>query len=271
MIGLHRLGNCNQIRLQVKKVPCPLCHVSWHQHCVNSQSRALMQPEEWFGAEQLLPSPKQRCWARAKPQGSRKQLQPCPGSSHTHRHRHTQVFTPRVQSSPAAPSAAKGRAACEGQHKPAHKRAHEYFPQLIQSPANPCFLRQQIHQILEGSRQLAASEFSEGKNRHWRRLVLVVFPCLTLHIREAQTLPLQHRGKAVNKSFKSVLPLHISYLSPFLSKHSSQGFQSLPIFQRQSTSATAVFHLPQEPSIGKGLHSSSNGETKKITNLSLII
>jgi len=38
--------------------------------------------------------------------------------------------------------------------------------------------------------------------------------------------------KSVNESLKSVLPLHISYLFPFLSKHSSQVFQSLTTFQR---------------------------------------
>lgn len=82
-------------------------------------------------------------WGRAAPsltqtavlglgQGPGKQLQPCPGSSHTHRH--TQVFTPRVQSSPAVPSAAKGRAACKGQHKPAHKEHTNTFPSSSKAP-----------------------------------------------------------------------------------------------------------------------------------------
>lgn len=148
---------------------------------------------------------------------------------------HTQTYSGIHTQSAEQPCCALSsqRQGCmQGAAQTSTQRAHQYFSQLIQSPANPCFLRQQIHQILEGSRQLAASEFSEGKNRHWRRLVLVVFPCLTLHIRQAQTLPLQHGGKAVNKSFKSVLPLHTSYLSPSLSKHSSQGFQSLPTIQR---------------------------------------
>lgn len=61
-------------------------------------------------------------------------------------------------------------------------------------------------------------------------LTVLPLPCHFTHY--AQTLALHDGVKSVNNSLKSVLPLHVSYLVPFLSKHSSQVLQSLTTFQR---------------------------------------
>lgn len=56
---------------------------------------------------------------------------------------------------------------------------------------------------------------------------------LALHFTHArQNAAITTRGKGCKQELQISLTLHISYLSPFLSKHSSQGLQSLPTFQR---------------------------------------
>lgn len=111
---------------------------------------------------------------------------------------------------------------CEGQHKPAHKRAHEYFPQPIQSPP--------IHAVSD-SRSIT----------HWRDLanwLHLSFPrvkigteggwcclfSLALHFTHARHQRCHSTtGKGCKQELQSSLTLHISYLSPFLAKQSSKG------------------------------------------------
>lgn len=173
-----------------------------------------MQPEEWFGAEQLLPSPKQRCWAPAKPWGSRKRLQPCPGSSHRDRHRHTlthtdtlththtQVFTPGAQSSPAVPPA----------HKPAHKEHSNTFPSP--SKALPIHAVSDSRSIrywrdLANWLHLSFPRVKIGTEGGWSRLF-----SLALHFTHTRHKRCHYNtGKGCKQELQTSLTRYISYLS----------------------------------------------------------